>query len=174
MVNPRYFYRGFFIVLPQNSEDRWRFQFSLALKLKINFGYIRNSIIFVLQLKNNNMSKLHREENKRMVGVLKLQNWSTEQIAKRLGLTKNQVDHISSYYYGKKKHSMVKKKNENINVFDFEENYKITTKENKIVENVKTNSPISKTINLNGLEIEIMSNSIKKVIITEDNKIKLL
>jgi len=122
----------------------------------------------------NIMSKFHREENKRMVGVLKLQNWTTEQIAQRLGLTKNQVDHISSYYYGKKKQSMTNKKNENVNVFDFEDTYKVPTKENKIVENVKINSPISKTINLNGLEIEIMSNSIKKVIITEDNKIKLL
>jgi len=38
MVNPRYFYRGFFIVLPQNSEDRWSFQFSLALVNVLHMG----------------------------------------------------------------------------------------------------------------------------------------
>jgi hypothetical protein len=119
--------------------------------------------------------KLHREENKRMVGVLKLQGWTSEKIASRLKLTKNQVDHIKSYYYGKKKQETMS--DGNLDLFNFEDVYKgtkKTTKENKIVENVKINSPISKTINLNGLEIEIVNSSINKVIITEKNKIKIL
>jgi len=34
---------GFFFVLPQNSEDRWRFQFSLALVNVLHMGAKLNS-----------------------------------------------------------------------------------------------------------------------------------
>ena len=47
--------------------------------------------------------QMHKSEIKAQVGVLVANGEKTETIAKKLGLTFNQVAHIKSYYYNKKR-----------------------------------------------------------------------
>jgi hypothetical protein len=126
------------------------------------------------------MIKKHRQETKRLVGVLIAQGKSIIEISERLKLTPGQVTHIKDYYYGTKKQRMkeymqkyTKTPKMNTKV-EPEVINKVNVVKTKSVKNIKVNSPISRIINFNGLEIEISNDSIKKVLITEKNKIKIL
>ena len=59
-------------------------------------------LTFVSQNQKQYM-QFHNQKIKAQVGVLAAQGLRTEVIAQTLGLTTNQVSHIRSYYYSKKR-----------------------------------------------------------------------
>jgi hypothetical protein len=99
-----------------------------------------------------------KAEIKAQVGLLVAKGVSTENIAKKLGLTNNQAAHIRSYYFGKSKTALSPQKQA------------WATRRAK-ASMVETNRP--RVIEINGIEIEIHHSIVKRVIITQEGTIKI-
>lgn len=97
-------------------------------------------------------------EIKNQVGTLVAKGESTQSIAKKLGLTNNQVTHIRSYYFGKSKTTVSPQK----------QAWATRRAKAKVVE---TNRP--RIVEINGIEIEIHHSIVKRVIITQEGTIKI-